>query len=104
MGQAGAVIIDYGRQKHLGFVFEAPEGIAVNNAIPIDLKDGPYGAEIFRNLSSPGPGTGAGEGRHERPFAPFEFLSDGHRYPQPVSELPNTDIANLLRRKKILGG
>ena len=38
VGQAGAVMVAHGGKKHLRLVFQPPEALAVNDAVPIPLK------------------------------------------------------------------
>jgi len=59
-------------------VFEAPEGVAIDDPVPVELKGGSHLARLFRDPSPSGPGAGAGKRRHERSFALFEFLTDGN--------------------------
>jgi len=52
-------VISLGEQKDLCFVFKPPESLAMNDPVPVLLKDGPYGAK--RLLKRPSP-TGITEG------------------------------------------
>ena len=52
VGQAGAVVVAFGRQEHLGLLFETPEGFAVDDAVPVPLIAGAQGAFLFRHKAA----------------------------------------------------
>jgi hypothetical protein len=40
MGETGTVVISGGGKKNLGFMFQAPKGFRVKNAVPVPLEGG----------------------------------------------------------------
>ncbi len=57
MGEPGPVVVASRRQKHLGFMLEAPERLRMDNPIAIVLKGGPERAFRLRSRSAFAPGT-----------------------------------------------
>jgi hypothetical protein len=54
VSQSGPVMIALGREKHLGLIFQAAKRLAMENAVPVVLKDGSHTAGFFLY---PSPGT-----------------------------------------------
>ena len=78
MGQPGSVMIPLRLQKHLCFVLEPPERLAVDDPIHVPLIAGAHFVFFLRAQSSPGficPGRPGGE-HHVLPL--FQFFTNRH--------------------------
>ena len=51
VSETGAVVVAVGVDEYLGFVFQAPECLLVQNPVPIPLKAGPH--RVFRLIALP---------------------------------------------------
>ena len=79
MGKPGAVLIPEGRQKNLGFMFQPPEGIAVQNPVAVALKGGSNLIGLFSSPPPPALGAETSKGRHEAFFTFFKIFAYGHK-------------------------
>jgi hypothetical protein len=52
VGETCTIMVSLWRKKNLGFIFQASESLAMQNAITIDLKDRANRAGIFSNPST----------------------------------------------------
>jgi hypothetical protein len=78
MREARPIVISFRRQKNLGLVFEAPEGLGVNDAVAVTLERGPDGVFGFGALPSLARGAFARRWGKDLPLALFESFSNGH--------------------------
>ena len=68
MGQAGTVMIPFGRQENLRFVLETAERFRMQDAIPVPLISGPIGAGFLFPVPALGTGRQSSAGRQHDPF------------------------------------
>ena len=54
MGQPGAVVVPFRGKKHLGLLLQAPEGLAVQDTVPVPLVAGTQGVFFLRAGTSAG--------------------------------------------------
>jgi hypothetical protein len=78
MGQPRAVLVPQRVEKYLGFVLQAPECVAVDDAVAVHLEGGADGARFFRVHATAAMGALAAKRRHEVGFAFFELFPDVH--------------------------
>ena len=76
VGKAGPVVVPLRRQKDLGLVLEAAEGLAVKNSVPVPLKDRPDVALLLLPVPSPGILGEGGVGREGLPLHGLQGLPD----------------------------
>ena len=53
VGEPGAVVVALGRKEHLRFLFQPPEGLAVDDPVPVALVAGAQGAGLLRPQAAP---------------------------------------------------
>ena len=90
MGEAGAVVVPLGEKKHLGLVHQPPEGVAVDDFIPVPLVGGANGAFLLRCVPPRRFRRKGGVGRKALPlqllgYLPYvQFLYHAvHPFPSP---------------------
>ena len=79
VGQPGAVMIPLGGKKHLRFEFQAPEGFAVDDPVPVTLVFCPQVTGRHRFIAAGGFGRTGGPRRKQCFFLLFLPFTDRHR-------------------------
>ena len=95
VGQAGAVMIPHRRQEHLGLVHQPPEGLTVDDPVPIPLVLGAQGGGVLGPLSPPGIFRTGGIGAKEQRLPPGQPLR--HRLVRAICRTIHRMIYRTIR-------
>ena len=78
MGEPGAVVVAGRGEEHLGLVLEPPEGLGMDDPVPVALEVGAQVALGFaRGQPTPGPAAQAGVGGEVLSLPRLELFADG---------------------------
>jgi hypothetical protein len=78
VGEAGAVVVAFRGDKHLGFMLQAPEGLAMDNPVAVALVCGTDGARLLRYGAAAGPAAQTRPMVQDYFFPLFSFLPQEH--------------------------
>ena len=78
VGQPRPVVVPKGREEDLGLVFEAAEGLGVDDPVAVALEVGPENVLRLRTDAALGARAEAGLGRQDLLLGPLELFADGH--------------------------
>ncbi len=78
VGQARPVVVAEGRQEDLGFMLEPPEGLGMNDAVPVPLEGRPDGVRRFGPRPAFGIAAQASLGRKDFLFDGLDVFPDAH--------------------------
>ena len=91
--EAGPVVIAGRREEDLRLVLEAPEGLAVDDAIPIALERRTHVVFALRAQAPPGVGALRGLGGQDLALTRFELLAQRHAMISPRKLVPLSSLA-----------
>ena len=78
VGQPGAVVVALRGKKDLRFVGQPPEGVTVQDAVPVPLEGGTHGAFLLGELPAAGAVGKGGAGGKDLVLQDLLLLSNGH--------------------------